>query len=222
MAFDNSYTAVTGGTLSAAQWNTHVRDNFAALWPYTTAGDLAYATGATTLTRLASPSGAGLLQHSGTAPSWLSGGNALQVLRKNSANNGYEFAPIGAWAEARRTNNLTGVPDTETIVSWDGAAGQTGWKSNTRLTAPAAGDYEVSANIKFSTASQWRNYTSTLKINGTEVSISKMWSESNYIFTGVHPARVLALAAGDYLEATVDNCDGTVFAGSWMQMKRVR
>jgi hypothetical protein len=57
------------------------------------AGDVFYATSATALARLAKPAGLGLLQNStaGT-PSFLTGGDAYQVLRKNSANTGYEFA----------------------------------------------------------------------------------------------------------------------------------
>lgn len=52
MSFNNSFTAVTGATYTAAQYNTHTRDNLTAIWVYTTAGDIAYATGATALSRL--------------------------------------------------------------------------------------------------------------------------------------------------------------------------
>jgi hypothetical protein len=99
MAFDNSYTAVTGGTLSAAQWNTHVRDNFTAVWPYTTAGDIVYATSSTTLTRLAPPASDSLLTYdlSATAPVWLasSSDNALKFLRVKSTGDEFEFASGG-------------------------------------------------------------------------------------------------------------------------------
>jgi len=72
MAFDNNFTAVTGQTYTASQYNTHTRDNFDALWVYTTAGDLVYATSATTLTRLALGSaGQSLIVNAGgTAPTW--------------------------------------------------------------------------------------------------------------------------------------------------------
>lgn len=52
MSFNNSFTAVTGATYTAAQYNTHTRDNLTAIWVYTTAGDIAYATSATALARL--------------------------------------------------------------------------------------------------------------------------------------------------------------------------
>jgi hypothetical protein len=71
MAFNNSFTAVTGATYTAAQYNTHVRDNFTAVWVYTTAGDIAYATGATTLARLAIGSSGYLLSVASGAPAWV-------------------------------------------------------------------------------------------------------------------------------------------------------
>jgi|APSaa5957512622_1039677.scaffolds.fasta_scaffold06945_3 hypothetical protein len=98
MAFDNGYTAVTGGTLSAAQWNTHVRDNFSAVFPYTTAGDIAYATSSSALTRLAAPAADALMSYdlSATAPAWLSvAGNAHKFLAVNSAGTEFEFAGSG-------------------------------------------------------------------------------------------------------------------------------
>jgi len=52
MAFTTVSTAVTGQTYTAANYNTFVRDNFSAVWVYTTAGDISYATGASTLARL--------------------------------------------------------------------------------------------------------------------------------------------------------------------------
>lgn len=52
MSFNNSFTAVTGATYTAAQYNTHVRDNLTAIWVYTTQGDIAYASSATALARL--------------------------------------------------------------------------------------------------------------------------------------------------------------------------
>jgi len=72
MAYSSGFTAVTGATYTAAQYNTNTRDNFTAIWVYTTAGDIAYATGATTLARLAAPGGGGYyLGHTGSAPQWV-------------------------------------------------------------------------------------------------------------------------------------------------------
>ena len=86
-------SAVTGQTYSAANYNTQVRDNINGIWVATAAGDLIYASGASSAARLAKPASIGLLQNgSPGVPSWLTGGSALQVLRKNAANTGFEFA----------------------------------------------------------------------------------------------------------------------------------
>lgn len=53
MAFDNSFTAVTGATLAAGDWNTAVKGNWTASWVGTTAGDLNYYSSATAKSRLA-------------------------------------------------------------------------------------------------------------------------------------------------------------------------
>lgn len=70
MAMTLGFTAVTGATYTAAQYNTNVRDNWAASWVYSVAGDLMYATGATTATRLAIGAAQTLLKSTGAAPAW--------------------------------------------------------------------------------------------------------------------------------------------------------
>lgn len=70
MAFNNSFTAVTGATYTAAQYNTHTRDNLTAIWVYTTAGDISYASSATTLARLAIGANGSYLESTGSAPQW--------------------------------------------------------------------------------------------------------------------------------------------------------
>ncbi len=70
MAFDNSYTAVTGATYQASDYNTGTKGNFTAVWVGTTAGDLDYYTGATAKNRLALVTG-GLLYGGASAPAWL-------------------------------------------------------------------------------------------------------------------------------------------------------
>lgn len=56
MAFTSVPTVATGDTWTASQHNTYLRDNMAALFPYTTTGDIAVASSASTLTRVARPS----------------------------------------------------------------------------------------------------------------------------------------------------------------------
>lgn len=75
MAYTSGFSAVTGAVFTAAQYNTNVRDNFTAIWVYTTAGDISYATGATTLARLAKPSVLSFLTNSSSGvPAWASAG----------------------------------------------------------------------------------------------------------------------------------------------------
>lgn len=72
MSYTSGFTAVSGATFTAAQYNTNVRDNFSAIWVYTTPGDIAYATAANQLGRLAKGTALQLLRmNSGeTAPEW--------------------------------------------------------------------------------------------------------------------------------------------------------
>lgn len=69
MAFDNSFTAVTGATLAASDWNTAVKGNFTAVWVGTTAGDIDYYTSSTAKSRLALGSAHSFLKsEGGSAP----------------------------------------------------------------------------------------------------------------------------------------------------------
>jgi len=63
-------SAVTGQTLSAAQWNTQVRDNINGIWVLTTAGDMLYATGASAAARLAIGTANQIMISNGSAPAW--------------------------------------------------------------------------------------------------------------------------------------------------------
>lgn len=86
-------TVANGDSWSAAQQNTYLRDNIEAVWPYTTAGDLSYASAANQLARL------GI-------------GAAYQLLRTNSAGNapewgGLPFATASLYNATGYSNNST-------------------------------------------------------------------------------------------------------------------
>ncbi len=83
MAFDNSYTAVTGATYTASDYNTYTKGNFSAVWVGTTAGDLDYYTSSTAKSRLALTAG-GVLVAGSSAPQW-EAGSAFQVLMSNGS-----------------------------------------------------------------------------------------------------------------------------------------
>lgn len=70
MAYTAVATAVTGQTYLASSWNTEVKDNFSALWQYTTAGDIVYATSATTLARRGIGSEGQVLTVTSGVPTW--------------------------------------------------------------------------------------------------------------------------------------------------------
>lgn len=95
MAYDNSFTAVTGATYTAAQYNTYVKGNFTAIWVYTTAGDLAYATSASALTRLGIGAAGSVLYSTGSAPAWKAPGAAYKYLRMASGGASLEWAAAG-------------------------------------------------------------------------------------------------------------------------------
>lgn len=118
MAITQVASVVTGQTYSAANFNTDVRDNINGIWVLTTAGDMLYATSSSAAGRLAAPASLGLMQNvPGGPPSWLTGGSALQVLRKNAGNNGYE------WAVAKGLHAIGNVVFNPGGQSFNGSAG---------------------------------------------------------------------------------------------------
>jgi hypothetical protein len=79
MAFNNGFTAVTGATYTASQYNTYVRDNFTAIWVGTTAGDLDYYSSSSAKARLAIGTAGQILMSTGSVPSWQSGERYIAV-----------------------------------------------------------------------------------------------------------------------------------------------
>lgn len=80
MAFDNSFTAVTGATYTAAQYNTYTKGNFASIWVGTNAGDMDYYTSAFTKARLGLGGAGATMYSTGSAPAWLPLGAAKKIL----------------------------------------------------------------------------------------------------------------------------------------------
>jgi len=118
MSFDNSYTAVTGATYQASDYNTHTKGNFTALWAGTTAGDLDYYTSATAKSRLALTVG-GVLYGGASAPAWLAAGAANTFLRSTGSAPGY--APLvakrqGGSATVWNSAGTTTYTPTATII----------------------------------------------------------------------------------------------------------
>lgn len=72
MAFSTVPTVATSDSWTASQHNTYIKDNFAAVWVGTTAGDMDYYTSSTAKTRLAIGTSYQLLRSTGSAPAWVS------------------------------------------------------------------------------------------------------------------------------------------------------
>ena len=85
MGFNNVPLLATGDWIDAAWGNTYWRDNLAALYPYTTAGDLAYGVSAGgALARLGLSVG-GVMYGGASAPAWLAKPSVDSVLKNTSA-----------------------------------------------------------------------------------------------------------------------------------------
>lgn len=83
---------VTSERVGQSKMN-EISNDLRVLFPYTTGGDISYRDPAGAyLSRLAKPASLGLLKNDNAGvPSYVTGGNAYQTLRKNSANNGFEW-----------------------------------------------------------------------------------------------------------------------------------
>lgn len=81
MAYSIVPTVSTSDSWTASQHNTYIKDNFAAVWVGTTAGDMDYYTAATTKSRLAIGTSYQLLRSTGSAPAWTS----LATMTANTA-----------------------------------------------------------------------------------------------------------------------------------------
>jgi len=152
VSFNNSFTAVTGATYTAAQYNTHVRDNLTAIWVYTTAGDISYATGATTLARLGIGAAGAILRSTGSAPAWLAIGSTYQVLKVASG--------LPSWAtllekcSVYKTSNQSYSTGVAADVTFDSEVVDDGnWHNPAsnpeRITVAVAGLYVAWATVRF-------------------------------------------------------------------------
>lgn len=81
MAFSTVPTVATSDSWTASQHNTYIKDNFAAVWVGTTAGDMDYYTSSTVKSRLAIGTSYQILRSTGSAPAWVS----LSTLTANAA-----------------------------------------------------------------------------------------------------------------------------------------
>jgi len=216
MAFNNSFTAVTGATYTAAQYNTYTRDNLTAVWVYTTAGDFAYATSATTLNRLGLTAAYDILQINAgvTAPAWVSGTPKATLV--------YNSTDLARTAQAMTWNSE---------VYDDG-----GWHSTvsntSRITVDATAHYRIMSSITLWMPSggstnnnhqlQIRQYNSIGTLLGTFVDRQSFYEDGQTV--QLHPADGLRLSfsANDYIELYVPGTETINGVNSFLGLERVR
>lgn len=125
MSFTTVPTVSNGDSWSAAQHNTYLRDNMAALWPYTTAGDTAYASAANALARLAIGSQYQVKRVVSGVPAWT---NLMQ------------------YCHVHRSTTQSISSGSQTTVQWNAETADTnGWHDNStnpqRITVAEDGVY---------------------------------------------------------------------------------
>jgi hypothetical protein len=117
---------VTGQTMTATNWNSWVRTNFQAVWVWTTAGDLAYASAANQLSRLGIGAANRVLKSTGSAPIWDTMATLLQtVAMVTSQASGDLFYANGASSIARLGIGAAGkiLRSTGSAPAWEGMRG---------------------------------------------------------------------------------------------------
>lgn len=136
MAYNAVPTVATGDPWTAANHNTYIRDNFAAGVPdiFTTAGDLAYASGANAASRLGVGSNGQVLTVNSGLPAWQS------IVLKTG--------------KAYRSTNQSLPNNTTTTIEFTTEEIDTGsffslGTSNTRLTISEAGTYLTVGSVRF-------------------------------------------------------------------------
>lgn len=208
MAYTVVPSVVTGQTYSAANYNTYVKSNFDAVWKYTTAGDIVYATDAASLARLALGGVGSLLRAGASAPNWLAVGAQGSILRSNGTSPAWFIAGADGRTLVVRAGDLAwedNVPglfaaagdlvygsaaDTAAKLAL-GAAGQV-LKVNPGATAPMWGDAAVVHQIGMATnyASQTVSSPTYADITGLSVTLVTTVQCKLFVF-----ATVLALTS---------------------------
>lgn len=111
MAFTTVPTYTTNQLITASHGNTYWRDNINQLWPFTTAGDLAYASAAATLARIGIGAAGKRLGSDGSVPSWLNGAPLLDYGTDDDAT--FTSTATASWqdtgAEVTLTLPVTGI-----------------------------------------------------------------------------------------------------------------
>lgn len=200
MSFTTVPTVSNGDSWSAAQHNTYLRDNMAALFPYTTAGDLAYASASNALSRLAKPSVDSVLKNtSAGTPSWLAYGEL-----------GRDFASV------YHNTTQTAVNGVSTPMAFNSEYSDLpGWHSNStnnsRITVSATGYYQASAYIQYGGVGGSGGYWDTLifAINTANYAEDRRYQSIDaFAKMFVTTSPIAYLTAGQYLQVYLEQNSG--------------
>lgn len=209
-------TVANGDSWSAAQHNTYLRDNIEALWPYTTQGDLAYASAANQLSRLAKPSVDSVLKNtSGGVPSWLA------------------ISEILSFASVYHNTTQSVSSGTPTVLAFNAEYSDLqGWHDNVtangRITVNANGLYQASCYLQYAAVGGSGFYWDTVELlrNGTAVARDRRKQEVDAydkMFSITFP--IFEASAGNYFQIQFEQNSGgvrTVIAGATFSMLRVK
>lgn len=201
-------SAITGQTLSAAQWNTQVRDNINGIWVLTTAGDMLYATGAAAAARLAA-------------------GAAYKTLRMNSAGNAPEWQGFIGGKVIRTTDqSVATVPSSSNIQFASAPISRLAtWSSgdNTKLTIGVSGVYIAGATWTYDGGSGYREMN-VLKNAGAAILESRYPTAAGET-TLTMISDLIALTAGDYLQLQTKHNQGSTInvraASLWVSFQGI-
>lgn len=210
MAYTAVPTVATGDTWSATQHNTYLRDNMAAIWAGSAAGQMDYYTSATTKSNIATPASYAVLSHNGSVPSWAAG--------------------IGMSTRAYRSSGTTWVKNTD--ISWNANSQDTTWHSTstnpTRVTVDLTGIYLISVGAYIQAiASGTTFYAVDIYINGSPIGITGISTvPATYNASILIPSARISLSAGDYI--TIRQLDGsvsgaiTLLSGSFLNVVKIK
>lgn len=120
MGINLGFTAITGATYTAAQYNTNVRDNWAAAWVGTAAGDIDYYNSPITKANLVKPSVLSLLSNDGSAGAgvfaWLAKSSVGGIHTSGAVYFSPDLDSPGAWTYVTASNVHLTLTATCTIL----------------------------------------------------------------------------------------------------------
>jgi hypothetical protein len=242
MAYTAHPTVTTGATWSAANQNTYVRDNLAALWVFTTAGDMIYATSSSAANRLAIGAAGSLLRVTGTAPAWMPKGSNVSTLVTEGGNSGWSANSVSPYAVFRlnaagTASEFSNILQKTVIYSSvdktvpggavtamamnaeviDDGAWHSTVTNNSRITPGVAGWYLAMAHAQISHTGTDPFCRSYIRKTGTAyVARAGSWGFGGYSVELECTSQPFAMGATDYIELMLESVSGdrTMVAGS--------